>query len=545
MRRFFANAWFFFATATFVLAIVEGANAITSTFNREVEVNNIDTNGDTVDDDGNRPFFVDNYNNGTITFTNPEGYTGTATVTPAVSSSTVTGVGLGLGGDNTNALPMGIGVNYEMMFSVQTTGAAGGVLTDSGSNGIGVNSSAQQTDSSVTQLSNNEQLLFSNITLNNVSFQDPLGLLMPGATITPKWTAIRSSNHAAGDVATTSTDAAATTDVTTFNTATSIENNYSAGLISPPTGLTGPFYLTTTAGTWSLKGLRYRLELNYELAPVPASRRTFLFADSLTTPVYDNLTTHQITASDTTMTINAVGNGAVFDTNDIGAGINSAEDDTLGTAGQRRIDGELPTPEAIQLSINQDVSLESITVGSFNLEGLEGMRLSFVSGTNPFANPLTGYSSEYTFDANSVTFTTTSGGQTPYVIPFGLGAQDDIVIVAGTILSVTANPSHTDGGIILDMITANLLAAPGVPGDYNGNGTVDAADYVLWREGGPLQNEVDTPGTVNAADYTEWRARFGNPGGGSGLASAVPEPGSWALLLSLLMMSACGARFGR
>ena len=35
-------------------------------------------------------------------------------------------------------------------------------------------------------------------------------------------------------------------------------------------------------------------------------------------------------------------------------------------------------------------------------------------------------------------------------------------------------------------------------GDYNNNGTVDAADYVLWRNGGPLQNESDMPGTVNA-----------------------------------------------
>ena len=32
------------------------------------------------------------------------------------------------------------------------------------------------------------------------------------------------------------------------------------------------------------------------------------------------------------------------------------------------------------------------------------------------------------------------------------------------------------------------IGAPvGVTGDYNGNGTVDAADYVLWRNGGPLQ----------------------------------------------------------
>ena len=45
----------------------------------------------------------------------------------------------------------------------------------------------------------------------------------------------------------------------------------------------------------------------------------------------------------------------------------------------------------------------------------------------------------------------------------------------------------------------------GVPGDYNGDGVVDAADYVLWRKGGPLQNQVDDPDHVNMQDYIEWR----------------------------------------
>jgi hypothetical protein len=78
-----------------------------------------------------------------------------------------------------------------------------------------------------------------------------------------------------------------------------------------------------------------------------------------------------------------------------------------------------------------------------------------------------------------------------------------------------------------------VTGSPGVPGDYNNNGVVDAADYVLWRKGGPLQNEVDTPGTVNAADYTAWRARFGNTSGsGTSLGgSAVPEPSACCLLL--------------
>ena len=44
----------------------------------------------------------------------------------------------------------------------------------------------------------------------------------------------------------------------------------------------------------------------------------------------------------------------------------------------------------------------------------------------------------------------------------------------------------------IESIRVMLPAPPGVPGDYNDNGIVDAADYVLWRNGGPLENEVAT-----------------------------------------------------
>jgi hypothetical protein len=71
-------------------------------------------------------------------------------------------------------------------------------------------------------------------------------------------------------------------------------------------------------------------------------------------------------------------------------------------------------------------------------------------------------------------------------------------------------------------------------GDYNNDGKVDAADYVVWRNGGPLQNETVTPGTISQGDYTAWRLNFGGTTTtpGSGLAAsgaAVPEPGSGLL----------------
>jgi hypothetical protein len=82
-------------------------------------------------------------------------------------------------------------------------------------------------------------------------------------------------------------------------------------------------------------------------------------------------------------------------------------------------------------------------------------------------------------------------------------------------------------------------APPGVAGDYNSDGTVNAADYVVWREHSgqtfQLPNEVAgmTPGMVTAEDYTAWRARFGNasPAAGAGLgAAAVPEPSTFVSL---------------
>jgi hypothetical protein len=101
----------------------------------------------------------------------------------------------------------------------------------------------------------------------------------------------------------------------------------------------------------------------------------------------------------------------------------------------------------------------------------------------------------------------------------------------------TAGDNQIPLGITYDELRVGTTwadVAPGVAGDYNGNGTVDAADYILWRNGGPLLNEVENRSIVNAADYTHWRSRFGNPGGGgaAGAAAAVPEP-SIALLLAI------------
>jgi T5SS/PEP-CTERM-associated repeat protein len=82
--------------------------------------------------------------------------------------------------------------------------------------------------------------------------------------------------------------------------------------------------------------------------------------------------------------------------------------------------------------------------------------------------------------------------------------------------------------------------AAGLLGDYNNNGAVDAADFVLWRKtlgsGIALAND-DSPG-VGPDDYTRWRANFGRTAGsgaGAHVNVAVPEPTALTMLVAALI----------
>jgi hypothetical protein len=90
---------------------------------------------------------------------------------------------------------------------------------------------------------------------------------------------------------------------------------------------------------------------------------------------------------------------------------------------------------------------------------------------------------------------------------------------------------------------ALIAGSPGVTGDYNNNGVVDAADYVLWRKGSTLQN--DPTAGVQPGDYDVWRAQFGKPpGAGSSLTvGAIPEPGAALLIALAIGLIGCFRRF--
>lgn len=75
------------------------------------------------------------------------------------------------------------------------------------------------------------------------------------------------------------------------------------------------------------------------------------------------------------------------------------------------------------------------------------------------------------------------------------------------------------------------------PGDYNRDGAVGAADYVVWRNtvGENVPNgdgaDGDGNGVIDEVDYTVWTLYFGATSSTPGTASAsVPEPASLAIL---------------
>ena len=117
------------------------------------------------------------------------------------------------------------------------------------------------------------------------------------------------------------------------------------------------------------------------------------------------------------------------------------------------------------------------------------------------------------------------GGGTPYFTQTGvsLGGTSGVAINR---LRITAYGTGSSADGSKELFFDNLLVtAPDIPGDFNHDNNVDAADYVVWRKNG-----------LNGASYDLWRANFGRTALGSAslphsVPSNVPEPLGAALIL--------------
>jgi hypothetical protein len=101
--------------------------------------------------------------------------------------------------------------------------------------------------------------------------------------------------------------------------------------------------------------------------------------------------------------------------------------------------------------------------------------------------------------------------------------------------------NSADFDYVIDNFQVEVIAVnPGLAGDFNDDGKVDAADYVVWRKNETANAALpnDNGLATQAERFDLWRASFGQmsmPGGGAG--SAVPEPASAALFLAALLFA--------
>jgi hypothetical protein len=102
--------------------------------------------------------------------------------------------------------------------------------------------------------------------------------------------------------------------------------------------------------------------------------------------------------------------------------------------------------------------------------------------------------------------------------------------------------SHLEHLRYIGEFLEDLPLAKLAPGDFNGDGTVNSADYVVWRDalGSTIKLAADSSGNnvVDAADYAVWKAHFGETMGAVSANAAppsmVPEPSMAMLLLMAL-----------
>jgi hypothetical protein len=150
---------------------------------------------------------------------------------------------------------------------------------------------------------------------------------------------------------------------------------------------------------------------------------------------------------------------------------------------------------------------------------------------------------------------TTAPGSTNYGVSTYLGDWDGVVLELPFAslpatwtaaqkfrLDIARNPPGK--AFALRSITT---ASPPLAGDYNRDGTVDNADYLVWRQYIGISTKTgitylvatadgDGNGVVDASDYVVWRNNAGSSAASASTEShALPEPAGLLLVLCALV----------
>jgi hypothetical protein len=101
-------------------------------------------------------------------------------------------------------------------------------------------------------------------------------------------------------------------------------------------------------------------------------------------------------------------------------------------------------------------------------------------------------------------------------------------LVTIRLISLAVSAKLTDGSLVVGTAASSSTISVGIdypPGDYNSDGSVDAADYIAWRK-----KPADFGGALDG--FTTWRSHFGEPNVGTSTGSQVPEPTTAVLFMT-------------
>jgi hypothetical protein len=185
------------------------------------------------------------------------------------------------------------------------------------------------------------------------------------------------------------------------------------------------------------------------------------------------------------------------------------------------------TFDATQYQIEVEAKLlPTNTATSFNL----------VMGDNDGDDSAPGLGSDdYNFIVPTSAFNTSDFAT--FTLPLGTGSESSIVTTFGftnggdalqnfglSQLQIQADAANTNSGLAIEIVRFSIVKIQTLPGDYNSDGVVDAADYTVWRDG----NSPDD----SQAGYDLWAANYGSTNAPP--AASVPEPAGALILLSML-----------
>lgn len=154
------------------------------------------------------------------------------------------------------------------------------------------------------------------------------------------------------------------------------------------------------------------------------------------------------------------------------------------------------------------------------------------------------------FDTNLATFSgidaLLAGSTNSYFATFDTTAEG----VFSASYTLNFSDENLSGAIGLGSLTLNLLgtveAAFVDDADFNGDGSVDGRDFLIWQRGLGIgtslaMGDANNSGTVDEADLLVWQEQYGQQPG-EFATSIVPEPSAGVLLTAAFSLVICAAR---